>query len=306
MKIDREHLTAFEYGLNFSDVGKSTVPAKVLGYGEISSIFHIDNMPGIAFKRMPPFDSQEQAWRYALNYKTYCDYLKECGLLLPEDETVIIPLAGGRVVLYIAQERLPTENFGHKLLHRLNVEEEKMLIQVVVDAIERIWLFNKEHDGKIQLAIDGQISNWVWMNAKESGKLYYVDTSTPLFKLKGREQLDPELFLKSAPSFLRGIIRALFLQEVMDHYYDPYGVYRDLVANFYKEQRPDLIPMALEICNAHQSGDQQLTERDIKKYYREDSLTWSVFLKSRKLDRWLQTKILRKKYEYLLPGKIKR
>ena len=306
MKIDREHLTAFEHGLNFKDVDKSSVPAKVLGYGEISSIFRIDDMPGIAFKRMPPFDSREQAGQYAINYKTYCDYLRECDLLLPEDETVIIPLADGRVVLYIAQEQMPTENFGHNLLHRLNVEEEKTLIQVVVEAIERVWLFNKEHDGKIQLAIDGQISNWVWMDAKESGKLYYVDTSTPLFKLEGREQLDPELFLKSAPSFLRGIIRALFLQEVMDHYYDPYGVSRDLVANFYKEQRPDLIPMALELCNAHLPGDQQLTVKAIKNYYREDSLTWSVFLKSRKLDRWLQTKILRKNYEYLLPGKIKR
>lgn len=306
MKIDHEQLHAFEHGINFKDVSKSDVPAKVLGYGEISSIFRIDRMPDIAFKRMPPFDNRGQAEQYAINYKTYCDYLRECKLMLPKDETIIIPLPDGRVILYIAQEQLSSEKFGHNLLHRLNENEEKVLIQSVIEAIERVWLFNREHDGEIQLAIDGQISNWVWLDTSKPGQLLYIDTSTPLFKVKGREQLDPELFLKSAPSILRSLIRALFLQEVMDHYYDPYGVYRDLVANFYKEQRPDLIPLALQICNAHLPDNQQVTEKDVKKYYREDSLTWSVFLKSRKLDRWLQTKVLKKKYEYLLPGKIKR
>jgi hypothetical protein len=306
MKIDLDHLTAFEHGLNFSDLSKSAVSAKVLGYGEISSIFSIVGMSDIAFKRMPPFTLRKQAEKYALNYHVYCNYLRECGISLPEDETVIIPKPDGRVVLYIAQEQLPAKLFGHKLLHSLSANDLEELIKSIVDAIEGVWLFNKERYPDIRLAIDGQISNWVWMDIEGNRKLHYVDTSTPLFKLKGVEQLDPELFLKSAPSFLRGIIRALFLQEVMNHYYDSYGVYRDLAANLYKEQRPDLIPFTLQICNACLPREQQVTEKDVKKYYRDDSLTWSVFLASRKVDRWMQTKLLRKRYEYLLPGKIKR
>ena len=306
MKIDKELLEAFEKGLNFFDVGRSVVPGRVLGYGEISSIFSIEGMPDIAFKRMPPFGSREEAWRYAFNYQTYCDYLKACGLALPESETVIIPRSEEKAVLFIAQQLLPSARFGHKLIHHLDGEDTGMFIKEVVESIEKVWQYNRRHEGEVELAIDGQISNWVWMEKGTDRQLYYVDTSTPLFKLGGHEQLDPELFLKSAPSFLRGIIRALFLQEVMDHYYDAYGVYRDLAANLYKEQRPDLIPYVLKICNRFLPDGRKVTERAVKKYYQSDSLTWSVFLASRRLDRWLRTKILREKYEYLLPGKIKR
>ncbi len=45
---------------------------------------------------------------------------------------------------------------------------------------------------------------------------------------------------------------------------------------------------------------------EVKKYYREDKLIWTLFLAFRRIDRWLTIKLLRKRYEYVLPGKIKR
>jgi hypothetical protein len=41
-------------------------------------------------------------------------------------------------------------------------------------------------------------------------ELIYFDTSNPLMQKGGQEQLDPELFLRNAPSFLVWIIRLLF------------------------------------------------------------------------------------------------
>jgi hypothetical protein len=38
------------------------------------------------------------------------------------------------------------------------------------------------------------------------------------------------------------IIRLLFLKDVMSRYYDPRQVTIDLIANFYREQRADLVP----------------------------------------------------------------
>ena len=76
-----------------------------------------------------------------------------------------------------------------------------------------------------------------------------MDTSTPLFRVDGVEQLDPELFLRSAPSFMVWIIRLLFLEDVMTRYYDFRRVAMDLIANFYKEQRPELIPDLIETAN---------------------------------------------------------
>jgi hypothetical protein len=138
-------------------------------------------------------------------------------------------------------------------------------------------------------------------------QLYYIDTSTPLYRKDGQEQLDPELFLQSAPSFLRWIIRLLFLKDVMNRYYKPRQVYIDLAANLYKEQRPDLVTLTLDIINRHLSNDlEPLTAREVEKYYKEDKLIWTLFLAFRRLDRWLKTKVFRKRYEFILPGKIRR
>jgi hypothetical protein len=49
-----------------------------------------------------------------------------------------------------------------------------------------------------------------------------------------------------------------------------------------------------------------LTVDEVDTYYREDKLIWSFYLSFRRIDRWLTTKIFRRRYEYILPGKIKR
>jgi len=131
-------------------------------------------------------------------------------------------------------------------------------------------------------------------------------------RLDGVEQLDPELFLRSAPSFLVWLLRMLFLEDVVTRYYDFHLVAVDLIANFYKEQLPDLIPELIEEANdffameASQLEVAPITLKEVRSYYREDALIWSLYLNMRKADRLLQTRVLRKRYPYILPGKIKR
>ena len=50
---DLELLTSFETGLNPIDLAQSGVPADVLGYGEISTVFMIAHDHRTAYKRMP-------------------------------------------------------------------------------------------------------------------------------------------------------------------------------------------------------------------------------------------------------------
>jgi hypothetical protein len=144
------------------------------------------------------------------------------------------------------------------------------------------------------------------------GRLWYLDTSTPLFRVEGVEQLDPELLLRSAPAFLAWILRWLFVQEVVDRYYDFHLVAVDLVANFYKEQRPELIPMVVETVNEFFAGEagalgvKPIAEAEVRSYYREDALIWRLYLGMRKVDRFLRRRVLRGEYPYILPGKIKR
>jgi hypothetical protein len=306
VSIDKDLLLRFERGLDPKHPEASPVAATLLGYGEISAIFEIAGAEGAACKRLPLFSEREQAEAYENLYREYCRNLKEAGLALPEDSTAILETEGRPVGLYIIQQRLPGERFGHRLIHSLEKPDVMRLLELVVRKIAAVWDFNEKSRPALELAIDGQISNWVWPDS-ESSDLLYVDTSTPLMRKDGTEQLDPELFLKSAPSFLRWVIRLLFLKDVMNRYYVPRLVYTDLAANFFKEQRDDLVPAVLEIINGSLPSEvPPLTYREIEKYYKDDKTIWKVFQSFRRFDRWLKTALLGKRYEFILPGKIRR
>jgi len=306
MNIDHDLLKKFEAGLDPQNLKNSSVPAVILGFGEISTVFQIGGCADIAYKRMPLFQNIASAERYAGQFLEYCNLLAESGLKLPESETVIVALPGRPVVLYIAQKILPPERFAHKLIHVLNPDETEKMMEKILSRIELVWSFNRQKRPLFELALDGQLSNWV-VPENLSGELYFVDTSTPLYRKNGVEQLDPELLLQSAPGFLRWMLRFFFLNDVMNRYYDRRQVCIDLAANLFKEQKPEMVPCAVEIMNSMFFGKENpLSAGEIEKYYRTDRMIWALFLAFRRIDRFIKTKILMKRYEFILPGKIKR
>lgn len=298
--IDTELLYRFERGLLPHAPEKSAIPAKILGYGEISAVLQIGDEERVVYKRMPLFREAGAAERYQQQYGEYCHHLRRAGLELPVDATAIVSNPHGSVVLYIAQQRLPREQLANIQLAGLEPAGAAVLFAGVIAAIGKIWQFNRDYAPALQLSIDGQLSNW----ARADERLIYLDTGTPMFRKNGVEQLDPELFLQSVPPLLRGLIRAFFLDEVMNRYYDPRQVYRDLAGNLIKEGRADLIPQMLEIVNPR-LPDAPLTEKEVQRYYREDRIIWEAFLRFRRLDRWLHRR-LKKRYQFVLPGKIRR
>jgi len=306
MNIDHDLLRKFEAGLDPQNLKDSSVPAVILGFGEISTVFQIGECADIAYKRMPLFKDIASAERYSGQFLEYCSLLAESGLKLPESATGIVALPGRPVVLYIAQKILPPERFAHKLIHVLNPDETGKIMEKILSRIELVWNFNREKKPLFELALDGQLSNWV-IPENLSGELYFVDTSTPLYRKNGIEQLDPELLLQSAPGFLRWMLRLFFLDDVMNRYYDKRQVCIDLAANLYKEQKPELLPITVEIMNSMFFGkDKPLSAGEVEKYYRTDRMIWALFLSFRRIDRFIKTRIFMKRYEFILPGKIKR
>ena len=272
MDIDKDLLYRFENGLDPQNIKDSSVPGSVIGFGEISTIFQIGDNSDVAFKRMPLFPNRMSAEEYNHQYHEYCDNLVESGVKLPEHETIILQAPNRPVVFYIAQKQLPADRFAHRLIHVLNHMNTLRLIEQIVSNISNIWKFNQSSMPSLELAIDGQLSNWVCLEKEIGTEIVYIDTSTPLYRINGVEQLDPELLLQSAPSFLRWIIRLLFLKDVMNRYYDQRMVYIDLAANLFKEQQPDLILDTIDIINQRLSNNlKPLTMKEVEKYYREEN-----------------------------------
>lgn len=320
MDIDKALIEAFERTINTAHPENSKVPIKVLGYGEISIVFEItgDKHP-LAYKRLPIFENEAQVTRHVNAYKEYTRLLRdEIGIAVPRSDAMWLPSADGRlVVLYCVQEKLVPASIGNRVIHDLAEGGLKALVLSVMQELKKIWAFNKRQS-TIQVGIDGQISNWSVPGYDAASPvvspgmpLSYIDTSTPMYRVDGAEAMDAMLFLKSAPGFARGILTGM-LHEVVDRYYDWRLVANDLIANFYKEQLPAAVPPVVATVNeffgteAAEFGIKPFTVDEIKAYYKRDKQIWVLFQNMRRFDRFVKTKLLRKPYDFYLPGKIKR
>ena len=322
LQIDRGDLARFEEGLNPRTPETSVIPARIIGYGEISTIFEIGlpTLEGYACKRMPIFRTSHEMDHYEALYREYNRLLEEdIGIAVPASTSVRVMPRKGNMVVYAIQRKLPSASICNAVIRRLDDESAIALVLRILAETEHVWRFNAS-GGPVTIGFDGQISNWALRGygggeppAIGSGtELFYFDTSTPLITRHGIEELNPDLFLRSAPSFLLWLIKWFFLEGVMTRYYDPHLITVDLIANFYKEQRPDLIPALVESANNFFAADARalavrpVTVKEVAAYYREDALIWRLFLALRKFDRFLHERVLHKPYVFILPGTIRR
>ncbi|TFG38544.1 MAG: hypothetical protein E4H39_00050 [Syntrophobacterales bacterium] len=315
-------LEDFEKGLDPRHPERSAIPAPIIGYGEMSTIFEINtpSLKGYAFKRMPIFRSTEELDRYENLFHEYNRLINDdIGIHVPGSETARILPGKGNMVVYILQEKLPPQSICDRVIKVIDDDSILHLVTLILREMKKVWDYNGS-GGAITIGFDGQISNWAIRGYEgseppridEETRLSYIDTSTPLMSRNGVERLNPDLFLRSAPSFLVWLIKWFFLEDVMTRYYDFHLVAVDLVANFYKEQRPDIIPSLIKAVNiffeseAPELDVEPINEKEVRSYYREDAFIWSLYLNLRRFDRFLHTRIMRKPYTYILPGTIDR
>lgn len=312
MELNRELLQELELTLDPYHPEDGAVPIEILGFGEISLVFKITDDPAgdIAYKRLPIFDSVEQVENHIKAYRRYNQVLSDIGITLPESDAtwVYADEKQKNITLFCAQTIIPSDQVCNKLLHKYDDDQIFDVYEKILHELLLIWEYNATSD-EIKLGFDGQISNF----ASVDHKLYYLDTSTPMYRIDGEDAMEGTLFLKSAPPGVRFLLKIFFLQEILDRYYHFRDVLIDLMANFYKEQRGELVPELVENTNEFlknlpsviESID-PLTVDEIESYYREDKFIWSLFQKVRSIHRFITTKILRRKYPFYLPGKIDR
>jgi len=320
MQVDIDLLKKFEKNIDTIHPEKGNISIKILGYGEISLVFEIlDDINKIAYKRIPIFDTITQVKRHIWAYKEYNRILKEdVGLNIPDYDAAWFLDENQNIQFYCLQEKIDPKSVGNRIIHDLSKKELKILVLLALREMKKVWTYSK-NNSKIDLGLDGQISNFSVMNydnrnpnINENTKLLYLDTSTPMFKVNGNEAMEAILFLKSAPSFLRWLLKLAFLEDTVNRYYDWRRVSIDLIANFFKEQRPDMIHPLIDLTNeffkeeASEFNVEPIELSEVQDYYKSDRDMWVIFQKVRKLDRFLKTKIFNKQYEFYLPPDILR
>jgi hypothetical protein len=325
--LSRDILRYKEFERDFLRLYRDDVKVDVVGYGEISTVMRLNKNKQIRvdivstesmwiWKKMPPFPTKDEVDRFL---KLYEEYRR----ILTEDIDIMVPEQTARFFrhdtfyqVYAGQKCVGAETICNVLIKKLDEPNANRLLSMILKRICAVYDFNTINSA-MKIGIDAQLSNWA-LDSKHGSpsavtgneRIIYIDTSTPMIRIQGIEKINPEIFIKSAASFLRPIIRRFFLQQVLDRYYDVRSVAIDIIANLYKEKREDLINSFISTTNDcfHRSGIgvEDITRKEIDAYYSDDAFIWKFYLSSRKIDRFITEKILRKKYMYRIPENIER
>ena len=264
----------------------------VVDYGEISTVLRIETEDGaLACKRLPPIPVDAVA-AYRDVFQAYLDALAGCGVDVVDSTLYSVVGDDGETTVYCVQpiqERLLVDR-----LRTATPNDAANLATTVVDHV----LAGVGPD----IGLDAQVSNWA---VTGTGGLVYLDVTTPLLRDKsGNEMLDTDLFLASLPWVLHAGVRRFLLEEILSHYYDPRAALVDLIANLQKERLHDLTGTFMEAANRRVGTP--ITETETAKYYRFDAAMWEVLQRLRQGDRWWQREVRRRRYPFLLPGKVGR
>ena len=288
--IEPAALAELEARVGASLDGDTSVDLEVLGYGEISTVLRAEGGSGpVAAKRLPVM-TRSQFDDYVGVLNAYTAALADRGIAVVPSEAHA--LGGDPVVPYCVQplqDRLLVDELTTADNVRVGYWMDRFVDHVIAAA-----------DGTV--GIDGQLSNWA-VAADDS--LIYLDVTTPLLRDGGgNEQCDLDLFIASLPWALRGVVRRFLLGEILSHYYTPRPVLLDAAGNLIKERLDPIIEPLLAAANARL--DDPLTEREAGRYYRSDARMWGLLQVLRRSDRWWQRNVRRRRYPFLLPGKIER
>lgn len=320
MDVNIDLLKELERTIDTTNPERGKVPLKILGYGEITLVFEIINdEQNYAYKRLPIFETPEQANKHKHIFLEYNRLLnEEIDIKTPPLEVLWFEDDDGKIIFYAVQEKILPASVGNKVIHQVGIKDTEILILKALREMKKVWSFNKENKN-YDVGLDGQISNFAVVNynpekpkVDESSELIYIDTVPPFYRKYGVEAMEIALLTKSMPKFIRGLLKAIFLQDLIDRYYDWRLVSEDLIANFFKEQKPELIPELINVVNnffeeeANEFNINPFNLEEIQKYYKFDKFIWALYQRMRLFDRFIKIKLLKKKYDYYLPGKIER
>lgn len=308
---DVERLAAFEARL---DPARPTAApgVEIVGCGEISTVFSLADLPGRLCKRMAGFRDTADAAHYVDLVGRYLALLADSNVRVVATDLVPVARRDEPPVVYLVQPRLDVAGLGNELLRNADDAALGACIDALLGCIDPLLRANRERADGRTVTVDAQLSNWHFDPAS-GGAPVLIDVGTPFMRKDGIDEIGVDLFLAPVPPGLRGFYRrARAVEHYLDAFFQPRSLLVDAVANFHKEGRPDRIPLALERVNRWLAEDvagfdtRPIERADVDRYYQRDAKTLELYLRARRLDRFVRTRLLRQRYDFVLPGRIRR
>jgi len=286
----------------------------IIGYGEVSTVFALAELPERVCKRMAGFGDEKAAKNYTELVQRYIDFLEAEGVRVVETALLPIERHDRAPVVYLVQPRLAAAGLGNELLRGADDTALCARLDAVLSRIGRLLRSNRERRDGRSVTVDAQLSNWHFgAPERGGGDPVLIDIGTPFMRKDGVDEIGVELFLAPVPPGVRAVYRrAHAVERYLDAFFDARTLLVDAVANFHKEGRPDRIPLALARVNRWLAedvpdlGGAAIRADDVDRYYRNDAKTLELYLRARRFDRFVRTRLLRQRYDFILPGAIHR
>lgn len=298
---------------------------QLLGYGEVSVALTVSVLPGMVCKRMSGFADAAAVSAYRDLLDTYIAEVRRAGIRVIETWAVPVMRPDRAPVVYLVQPRVAADSLGNALvIAAAHDDVVTAAISSVLGAVTQLAEHTMRRTDGLEVALDGQLSNWSFGSESQeldsgtgtgptpTGPLL-IDVGTPFMRHLGQHAIDREFLLAPVPAGIRAYYRRRRLVEAyLDDYFTPRLVALDMLGNFHKEGAPDRIDLATEVVNewlvnTDLPGQRApITRADVDAYYRKDADLLALYLRLRRMDRLVQTRALRRTYDYVLPGNVAR
>lgn len=289
---------------------------QVLGYGEVSVALTVSALPGLVCKRMSGFADAAAVGVYLDLLDTYITEIRRAGIRVIETRGIPVMRPDRAPVVYLVQPRATADSLGNARLATGDDNQVTAAIGAVLGAVAQLAEHTTTRTDGLEVALDGQLSNWSFgpqgPEPTTTGPLL-IDVGTPFMRRGGQQMIDREFLLAPVPAGIRAYYRRRRLVEAyLDDYFVPRLVALDLLGNLHKEGAPDRIDLGADVVNEWLATTdlpgprEPITRADVDAYYRKDADLLALYLRLRRMDRVVQTRALRRTYDYVLPGDVAR
>lgn len=284
---------------------------EVIGYGEVSAVLCLPQFPDRVFKRMSGFATHASTQSYVDVVERYLMILRDLEVEVAPTELIALSPEHGRHVVYVVQPRLDSARFGNVLLRQQPLAQLRVLLEHVFAAVRRVVDANRGRVDGRAVGVDAQLSNWYWPHAAAAPIL--IDVSTPFMNHRGVLEVGTDVFLCAYPRPMQWWLRRTrAVEKYLQDYLDTRRTIVDLLGNFMKEGAADKVEDAVAMAN-HWLAVQPEGERsaaidvgEVRAYYARDASTLELSLRARRFARFVDSTLLRRRYDFILPGHIQR
>lgn len=281
---------------------ESTPGLRIIGYGEVSAVLALADVPGLVLKRMAGLADLVAAETYGALVTDYIAAVRSAGVPVLDTQVLVVPRRGRAPVVYLVQPLVAEDRLGHHLMRTGDDVTHEQLLHRVLDAM--LAVREKAHE---DVAVDAQLSNW-YLPETTGEPPVLLDVGTPFVRRAGRQAMDAEIILATAPAPLRPLFRRLgTVHAYFEDYFEPRTAAVDLLGNYHKEGRPDRLDAALAVVNRwlEPLAAAPITRREVDRYYRSDAWLLGFWLQARRAERAVRLRTGRG-YDFILPGRVRR